>query len=1366
MDVEARDPIFTPPTQPTAPSAAPVDAEAAAPPGARVTLELADAPAAADPPATRRAPLWLFGGAPLAPKRAAAAGAGSTEADRSSTSATDEPCSPSCVRLADALEGDTPAHCSPDDSRFLPRPAAGAPGVLASAGLDEAEPSAADELGSPRGVRLADVHGPLQSLGRSEPPARPSPAVSRRSSRPRAASGAGKAGAASSTCTRSRGMAACCVLVTVALALLLCAVVYLTANGSGGNAAARRELPAGPIGGPAGDKQGASPRGMPNATLAPPGPPPPLPSSSAAVSATILLAADSVSTFNRTAFKTDLAHALEISAERVRIDGVRAGSVVVDVRIVGPPRSAAAERSSASVRSLLQALSPTQMQARFPAGSQFVVQGMLVDAARPPLLPPSSPPPPTGSGWPSLPSLPALPNVTLPSLPALPNVTDLPGLPGLPDLPAFPNVSLPNVSLPNVTLPDFPTPQLPGNDGANPSLSVPGWWPWDGLVPPIPPLPFAPSVPTGVPVPLNLTASAAVEALWTNWLGLWWHRNRTRFPDEEQLLREPYEACALPPVATTDERVVQLLVAMHDAPPSHAFVAGTSSSWADATRVALGATDPSALSRGELDRTAALLRERRAEALDALPLVSVLLLTAPSSSALGAALLFELKAGALSFSYWLDEFGGPGKVDACGGMGAEERTRLLDRGDLGTLTYWADDEAIVLHAAQHLLGHALPDSMFAPACRTGAQQRARGEELVLRWLHRRLSPSMGLSVMDDDVALGRVVSALAALADLSPSAEVRSRCQLGLDALLLQLSVSAFKGSLPMSRGQRTAGLSGLSLSSNLAWLLGGEGTCLLGEPASAALALSSLRDGYHAPHVLSAIQAALEPAYGFDDVMRTRDGADVSVGTAQWLGLGYGGGASVAECEYWLSLGGAAAPIAAECPFILGRAYGFARGPLSAYRFLLPLAGIALNVSLPLDLGAWAGVGGDGGAGADGEAEPMTLLGGALRLVSPAARGAVKASAHLYQYRMGGAALVSLLDYSPGALGVSGRHPMTASLSPAEGALIFTSQPLRPAFRASAHDWWSVQASMPRVAQWREISISIYNPPLEVSALLPLLNGDIPPQLTHAHFNKSAFDEYRVVVGRDGRATWHCARKGSGFVALLSHQPASFAESGPYAGVDLQADGYRNVWIAHVGDESVDGSFHKWADTVRKGWVNVNILPPGPDRDGGLPWCLWQHRCVAGLPEQLDYWKLIKCVQWIPFVNTRPPCGHTLESMGFVRCYLGCDLPDWRLCLALCAVKSIDWSLPSGTFGRVQVEYVPYGKPALEFGWEGELRVGRRWNAVRREPYPQLNDRLATPFAHLAAGPGPKLLDARAGGDSMNLDFGQPPRRTVVNQP
>mmetsp|Transcript_23826 Transcript_23826/g.61366 ORF Transcript_23826/g.61366 Transcript_23826/m.61366 type:complete len:114 (-) Transcript_23826:236-577(-) len=93
------------------------------------------------------------------------------------------------------------------------------------------------------------------------------------------------------------------------------------------------------------------------------------------------------------------------------------------------------------------------------------------------------------------------------------------------------------------------------------------------------------------------------------------------------------------------------------------------------------------------------------------------------------------------------------------------------------------------------------------------------------------------------------------------------------------------------------------------------------------------------------------------------------------------------------------------------------------------------------------------------------------------------------------------------------------------------------------------------------------------------------------------------------------------------------------------------------------------------------------------------------------------------------------LDTRSFVGCYLGCDLPDWHLCIAKCVLLAIDWSLPSATFGHVDVRHRPYMRRDIKWGWDAELRVGRRWNAVRKELEPQRYERFDNPFTEVAAG-------------------------------
>lgn len=914
------------------------------------------------------------------------------------------------------------------------------------------------------------------------------------------------------------------------------------------------------------------------------------------------------------------------------------------------------------------------------------------------------------------------------------------------------------VLIPPIDLPELP--DLP---------DIPSWL--------VPSLPDALAGNTSIPIPPNLTSPEAWEQAFQDWLAAW-----TVDEPEDFLQGQPQEtfpACSLPREAHVYERARQILSATLGSAPSDSYVDGIVTAWADVIRLEMGITEVSRLSMTEALRGADDLSNRRKGSIDELVVLARLLVTQADRGVLPPDFVANVTEGALRFSYWLDDFrlaqDEDGAYERCLGDGAVEpltaANAFLDEGDLGDVEYWGESEALVLHAAQHLFGHALEGCFFPLSRRTGAEQMAVGAQRILRWLDYRLSPSLGLTSWADDDALERIITTLATLADISPHAEVRLRSAMALDVILFEAAVHSVAGVLPLSRGARTGGLGGFHKLSNVLWLVTGEGTCLLGEPASSALVVAQLHSTYTISNVVSEAYSRLKAGDVSRGVahVKGRSGVDTTVKGAAEGSLGLGLSCSVDDCEYWMSVGAAGAPETAECPYILGEAYGMAYGPLRRFAWAKPIAGIAIPSAPDMSWGSFLPGGAEedeeeeGGSG-DGDGPPMTLLSGASFLLGPVSRSTDHGAGHMVTYRTPHVLLSSLVNYKPGALLVEHRQPWTAVLDGDAEAIVFSHQPARPPGQSTAYDWWSRHASLPKVGQHENMLIAIYNPPVEAMAFLPLIERTNPPTLTHAFFDRDAFDEYASIApGGGGPGRWHVGRKGRAYIALYSYQRAAITTSGPFMHKELIAEGRRNVWIAHVEDESTVGSFDTFKRFVSRGKVEVDILNPGLDRDGGLPFCLWQNHCIQGFPDQIDYWHLVKCVQWIPFVNPKPVCDHTLNTMQFVGCFLGCDLPDWRLCLIMCAVKAIDWSIPSATFGRVTVKYTPWRRQKMQYSWHDTLVVGRRWNAVRNEPVPQEFERFDTPFSRVDFGRDVERMDMRAGRHHTHLDFGDKPKYHAV---
>jgi hypothetical protein len=159
---------------------------------------------------------------------------------------------------------------------------------------------------------------------------------------------------------------------------------------------------------------------------------------------------------------------------------------------------------------------------------------------------------------------------------------------------------------------------------------------------------------------------------------------------------------------------------------------------------------------------------------------------------------------------------------------------------------------------------------------------------------------------------------------------------------------------------------------------------------------------------------------------------------------------------------------------------------------------------------------------------------------------------------------LSSAQDYQPGESGAR-EHIWQATLGPV--ALVFTNHPASSSTDgACGPDFWIGNATLPRVAQWKDVLVAIYKLP-----------EDDWMGFTHAYFPAYAFDEYKFGEGRRGQR-WAFARKGNGYLALTASGGLSLIKDGHSAYRELRPikpDEHNQIWICHMGRAAVDGSFN-----------------------------------------------------------------------------------------------------------------------------------------------------------------------------------------------
>jgi hypothetical protein len=164
--------------------------------------------------------------------------------------------------------------------------------------------------------------------------------------------------------------------------------------------------------------------------------------------------------------------------------------------------------------------------------------------------------------------------------------------------------------------------------------------------------------------------------------------------------------------------------------------------------------------------------------------------------------------------------------------------------------------------------------------------------------------------------------------------------------------------------------------------------------------------------------------------------------------------------------------------------------------------------------------------------------------------------------YRTTSYILSSVQDYRPGEAG--GREQIWGATLSAE-ALVFTNHPTSFSQSASRErGWWTGHGRLPRVAQWRDSLIALYDLP-----------ADDWLGFTHAYFPTFAFDEHQLIEG------WAFARVGSAYLALWSSPGFEPITQGIDAHCELRAVGQQAVWLCQMGDESTDGSFEAFQSQI-----------------------------------------------------------------------------------------------------------------------------------------------------------------------------------------
>ncbi len=130
----------------------------------------------------------------------------------------------------------------------------------------------------------------------------------------------------------------------------------------------------------------------------------------------------------------------------------------------------------------------------------------------------------------------------------------------------------------------------------------------------------------------------------------------------------------------------------------------------------------------------------------------------------------------IGFKYWLDE---PGEVHAC---------------------FFTENHQILYHSAEYLVGQLYPDAVFPNNGMTGREHREHAMAFLKRWLTWR--ERFGFS---EWLTQGYYMEDMLGLVDLmlyADEEDIRTRCRMLIDMLVLDLAVNHHEGHLPTTHGR------------------------------------------------------------------------------------------------------------------------------------------------------------------------------------------------------------------------------------------------------------------------------------------------------------------------------------------------------------------------------------------------------------------------------------------------------------------------------------------------------------------------------------------------------------------------------------
>jgi len=501
-----------------------------------------------------------------------------------------------------------------------------------------------------------------------------------------------------------------------------------------------------------------------------------------------------------------------------------------------------------------------------------------------------------------------------------------------------------------------------------------------------------------------------------------------------------------------------------------------------------------------------------------------------------------------------------------------------DEPGIDSLCTWTENHYILFTSAAYLAGQLYPGEVFTNSGEIGKQKIDINRKRILRWLDLRFRT--GFSEWLSHVYYDEDLTALLSLYDFARDDEIRSKAEMIIDLLLLDMALNSFKGVFGSTHGRayentkKWASNEGIT---DTMKLLFGMGVYSAFDNMSApAFALS----GYRVPPVIKTIanRPPSVPPPIFCENGEKRRGAE----NRQRMGI------KLDEMEKWGLQ---------PDNFEDGMLY------LTLEAYLHPRT-IANTLKMFDTCNWWENSFLGDFKPYRGLLRTLNAIHGLPLLARVLERDVcrnTREEVNIYTYRTPDYMLSTAQDYRKG-YGGDQQHIWQATLGP--DAVCFTTHPAK--LDGATPNYWAGSGLLPRAAQYKNLTIVIYN-----IEKIPALYVPIRHYFTHAWLPKDKFDE---VVEKDN---WIFARKDEGYLALRSQNPYFWntesndgsrrTKSGDFVVRKVAEDMDRevivfttqNIWLCQLGSKTDDGSFEQFVGGIRTAeltfsGLNVEYRSPG----------------------------------------------------------------------------------------------------------------------------------------------------------------------------